>query len=141
MAGFFAAPAGHIRRFREKGVVAMKKKVSRPHRLAGMLAVALTIQPPPAHAGMVSTEDIAAQRHADADRAKVRDFLERASVVEKMQAMGVDGVAAKDRVGALSQEEAHALAQRIDTLPAGGLFGISDLLIIILLVVLIVILI
>lgn len=119
----------------------MKKKVSCSPWLAAMLAVALSVQPPAAHAGMVSTEEMAAQRQADAERAKVRDFLERANVVEKMQAMGVDGVAAKDRVGALSQEEVHALAQRIDSLPAGGLFGISDLLIIILLVVLIAILI
>lgn len=34
--------------------------------------------------------------------------------------MGVDGIAAENRVDALNDEEVHALAQRIDSLPAGG---------------------
>lgn len=86
---------------------------------------------------MVTTEDLATQNQADADRAKVRSFLERANVMERMRAMGVDGMAAKDRVAALSQEEVHALAQRIDSMPAGATLGTTDIIVILLVVILV----
>lgn len=113
------------------------KKIFRPHWLACMLAAALTVQAPLARAGIVTTEEVAAHRQAETDRAKVRGFLERANVMERMRAMGVDGVAAQARVEALSQKEVHALAQRIDSLPAGGLLGTTDLILILLIVILV----
>lgn len=115
----------------------MNKKRFRPHWLACVFAAALTVQAPLARAGMVTTEDLATRDQVEADRAKVRSFIERANVMERMRAMGVDGVAAGDRVAALSQEEVHALAQRIDSLPAGGLLGTTDLILILLIVILV----
>ena len=58
-----------------------------------------------------------------------------------MQAMGVDGLAAKDRVAALTDQEVHALAERIDALPAGGNLGTNDIIVILLDAILVVLLI
>jgi len=55
--------------------------------------------------------------------------------------MGVDGLAAKDRVAALTDQEVHALAESIDALPAGGNLGTNDIIVILLVAILVVLLI
>lgn len=72
--------------------------------------------PLPSSAGIVTTEQTA----ASTQREQVRNFLSRADVQARMQALGVDAIAARDRVDALTDEEAASLAARIDQLPAGG---------------------
>ena len=86
--------------------------------VAGLLIVSLAGlgSPLPAHAGMVSTEAAV----AGAERERVASFLERADVRAQLQARGVDAAQVKARVAALSDEEAAALAARLDALPAGG---------------------
>lgn len=103
------------------------------------LLTAFTLQIPSVRAEIVATDEVTAPSPADAERAKVQAFLERASVVDKLQTMGLNAGSAKDRVAAMSQEEVHALAQRIDALPAGGAFGTTELIVILLVVILLVI--
>lgn len=67
-------------------------------------------------AGIVTTDRV----YAGVERDQVRNFLERADVQSRMQALGVDSAAARARVDALSDEEVAALADRIEQLPAGG---------------------
>jgi len=96
-----------------------------------------------AHAAMLGPEAAMPsqeQSQADLDRAKVQQFLDRANVKEKLQAMGVAGLNARDRVDALGDQEVHALAQRIDGLPAGGAFSETDIILILLVALLIVVL-
>lgn len=110
-------------------------------QLCWIPALALALQAPLAQAELLGPEAVMqsqAPAQADLDRTKVQQFLDRATVKEKLQAMGVDGLNAHERVKSLTDEEVHALAQRIDTLPAGGNLSQNDL-IIILLVALIVI--
>jgi len=102
---------------------------------------ALALGPRLAIAEIVTTDEMTAPSPADADRAKVQSFLEQATVVQKLQTMGVNSIDAKDRVAAMSQEEVHALAQRIDSLPAGGNLSNTDLIIILLVVILVAIII
>jgi len=90
---------------------------------AALLAATLCCQWPLAHAEIVTTDELTAQHNADAERAKIQSFLDRASVKDKIQAMGIDGLAAEDRVAALSDPDVHALAERIDSLPTGGEFA------------------
>lgn len=117
--------------------------ISYPRWLLAVLAAfaAFTFVSPPAVAEIVGTDEIAAPTPTDVERAKVQAFLEQATVVDKMKTMGIDGLSAKDRVAAMSQEEVHALAQRIDALPAGGNLGGTDIIIILLAIILIAILI
>lgn len=72
--------------------------------------------PLPAPAGIVTTNQI----YSSAERDRVKNFLDRAEVRDKMQALGVDANAARARVDALTDEEVAQLAGRIDQLPAGG---------------------
>lgn len=74
--------------------------------------------PLPASAGMIATDQIAT--YTGTERDTVRNFLDRQEVRERMQALGVDSAAARERVDAMTDEEASRLAGRIDQLPAGG---------------------
>lgn len=61
-----------------------------------------------ASAGMIGTDVSTAIQGVD-----------RSAVVAKLERFGVDAVQAQDRVGAMNDEEVRALAERMDTLPAG----------------------
>jgi hypothetical protein len=87
--------------------------------------------PMPAFAGIVSTDQAA----SGAERERVRGFLDRVEVRDRLQSMGVDADAARARVDALTDDEAKDLASRIDQLPAGGdVLGVVFVIFIILLV-------
>ena len=106
--------------------------------LAVTLATTLSLQMPLARAAIVDTDALAAApSQVEQDRAKVRSFLERANVKERFQAMGLNGVVAQDRVNSLSEAEVHALAERVDTLPAGGALSNTDLILILLIAILV----
>ncbi len=116
----------------------MKQSVFVTRGLIALLAAGMVAQASVARADMIGPEAaLPAQSQAEQDRAKVQAFLDRANVKERMQTMGVSGIVAGDRVGALTEEEVHALAQRIDTLPAGGALSNSDLILIVLIAILV----
>ena len=85
------------------------------------LLVALMIWTPfhMAQAGMIGTEQ-AAPAASQADRSAVLSYLNRSEVASQLQALGIDPSTAKDRVAALSDQEAQSLAQRIQAMPAGA---------------------
>ncbi|MDH5534984.1 MAG: PA2779 family protein [Betaproteobacteria bacterium] len=72
--------------------------------------------PLPASAGIVPTDQVAASAEHD----RVKSFLDRADVRAQLEAFGVDANTARERVDALTADEAKNLASRIDQLPAGG---------------------
>lgn len=80
--------------------------------------------PMTAHAGIVSTDTVLSNTStpttASDHRARVTAFLQRADVRQAMQAQGVQGEAAVERVNAMSDAEVAQLAGRIDQAPAGG---------------------
>lgn len=85
--------------------------------VASFLAVTVlgTALPPPAFAGMVATESVAAGA-----RDRVSLALQRADVSARLEALGVKPADLKARVDALSDKEAAELAAQLDALPAGG---------------------
>lgn len=115
----------------------MKRNASLAPWVVPIVAIVMSTAPA-ARAEMIGTDAMSVQSQAEQDRARVQSFLDRANVKERLQAMGVSGVVAKDRVGALSDQEVHALAQRIDSMPAGGRLSNSDLIIILLVAILVV---
>lgn len=104
-----------------------------------LLALTIGFHTPLVRAELVTTPEAASQESADTDRAKVQHFLEQATVKERLQAMGVDGIVAEQRVAALDQQEIHALAQRIDAMPAGGNITTNEWILIVLVAILLVI--
>lgn len=71
-----------------------------------------------AQAGLISTEQAVAS--AQGDRAAVLNVIQRADVARQLQALGVDVTAAKDRVGAMTDEEVRSLAATLQSAPAGA---------------------
>jgi len=114
----------------------MNLKLSRPLGIA-VISAALCLQPMVAQAGIISTQEVAGKNQADADRAKVQAFLERADVKQRLLALGVKSVFAEQRVASLSDEEIHALAGKIDSVPAGGNLSNNDLIVILLIAILV----
>jgi uncharacterized protein DUF6627 len=92
-------------------------------------------------AEIVGTDEAAATAPADpaAERARVRAYMERPDVAKQLQKEGVSPGQAEARVRAMSDAEVHAVAQKLDALPAGGRISNTELVIIILLAVIILI--
>ncbi|HSV33990.1 MAG TPA: PA2779 family protein [Ramlibacter sp.] len=115
----------------------MRKSIPLTRGLVAMIAASMVASTSLVHADMIGVEAVSAPTQAEQDRAKVQDFVDRATVKERLQAMGVSGLLAKDRVASLTEEEVHALAQRIDSMPAGGALSSNDLILILLIAVLV----
>ena len=104
-----------------------------------VLGAALCLQSSAVMAEIVPAGELAAPNQAEVEKAKVQAFLDRADVKARLQALGVNAPSAKDRVAAMTDQEVHAMAQKIDSMPAGGTLWNDDLLLILLIILLILI--
>ena len=86
--------------------------------ILSMLAMGLPMQS--AFAGMVDTDQAVSHELAGQDRARIKSFIDREDVLAQLQQQGVTAGEAKARVNALTDEEAHTIAGKLDQLPAGG---------------------
>lgn len=82
-----------------------------------------------AQAAMVGTEAVAqasqgGARSADDARSHLNEAFARADVQARLQALGVDTSDARERVAALTDDEALRLAGEIDKAPAGGIIEV-----------------
>jgi len=73
-----------------------------------------------AFAAMVDTEQTITHELAGQDRAKIIAYIDRDDVLAQLQQRGVTAGEAKARVYALTDDEAHKIAGKLDQLPAGG---------------------
>jgi hypothetical protein len=71
-----------------------------------------------ADAGMISADRAA--NSAPVDRAMVLSAMDRAETAAQLQAQGIDPAMARARVAAMTDEEVQAMAQDIQTAPAGA---------------------
>ncbi len=74
----------------------------------------------PAQAALIGAGQVAALAGGQENRAHIAAVLERPGVQAKLQELGIAPEDAKARVAALTDDEAAALANKIDSLPAGG---------------------
>ena len=72
-----------------------------------------------AHAGMIGTEQVVSSG-SSADRTTVLNVLSRTDVASQLQSLGINPAQARDRVQAMSDQEITALANRLESLPAGA---------------------
>jgi hypothetical protein len=103
--------------------------------MLSMLAMGLPMQS--AFAVMVDTNQTVAHELANQDRARINAFMGRADVIAQLQKQGVTANQAKARVYALTDDEAHNIAGKLDQLPAGGDGGILGVLLTVFIVLLI----
>lgn len=85
-----------------------------------------------AQAAMLSTEQVAQAAHSAPDKAgeqalssheRLDAMLARAEVQAELQRYGVTEDQARERIAALTDEEAAALLKHVDDAPAGGIIG------------------
>lgn len=89
----------------------------------------------PAHATLISTQQVMAENAPAADRAKLEAALARPDVQAQLEKLGISQADAQSRVASLTDAEVLALNERIDQLPAGaGIVGALVLIFVILLV-------
>jgi hypothetical protein len=74
-----------------------------------------------ANAGMIGADQAAAATAAQTERGMVMNALDRAETVAQLQAQGIDPTMARQRVASMTDQEVHALAQDIQTAPAGAM--------------------
>lgn len=97
------------------------RRLSRPvSHLVVLGLLALSVHLPAAQAAIVTTDAIVSAQQAEQDRARVKAVLDREDVKQRLLAAGVSASDVVARVDALSDAEVHALAGKIDELPAGG---------------------
>ncbi len=77
----------------------------------------------PANAGLIGTDEVVATSQPGNERDRVQALVARPELAKQLQALGIPPEQAKARVNALSDQEVHALAGRLDALPAGGNFS------------------
>ena len=83
----------------------------------------------PAQAGLIGTDQVVAPAQSERDRVKA--LVARPEVAKKLESLGVPPANAQARVDALTDEEVHALAAKLDALPAGGMSDQNWLLVVI----------
>ena len=86
--------------------------------IISMLTMGLPLQS--AFAGIVETDQAVSHELAGQDRARINAFIDREDVLAQLQKQGVTAGEAKARVNALTDDEAHKIAGKLDQLPAGG---------------------
>lgn len=91
----------------------MKKMTCRA-LIVSMLALSFTT----ANAGMIGADQAAAA--TTVDRGTIMSVLSRAETAAQLQAQGIDPTMARERVAAMSDQEVQALAQDMQTAPAGA---------------------
>ena len=101
--------------------------------ILSMLSMGLPLQS--AFAGMVETDQAVSHELAGQDRARINAFIDREDVLAQLQKQGVTAGEAKARVNALTDDEAHKIAGKLDQLPAGG--DILDVLLLVFIILLI----
>ena len=69
---------------------------------------------------MIGTEQVASAVSAQTERMQIQSALSRADVANALQGMGVDVKTAKERVSALTDDEARSLAGKLHSMPAGA---------------------
>jgi hypothetical protein len=86
--------------------------------IAAMLS--MTVPFSSVQAGLVSTDKVSITASQEANRDRIRAFLDREDVRAQLQRQGVSPEQAKARVNALTDDEVQRVAGRLDQLPAGG---------------------
>ena len=97
-----------------------------------LLVVALMMLPfQQGQAGMIGTDQMVSAATAQADRNTVLNLLGRSKIASELQSLGVDPQAARDRVAAMTDQEVHALAGKVNAVPAGADAGLVLLVLVI----------
>ena len=100
----------------------MNMRKSRTSLIASLLVVAfagVSLQVP-AHAAMVTAQDIAAERSLQTERNLLQERLLREDVKSELQKLGVDPQQVEERIDRMTLSELSQVNGQLDAMPAGG---------------------
>lgn len=100
-------------------------------KLLTSLTLAFLLVAPQVQAGMIGTPD--------AEREKVRELVSRPDLAKELEKRGINPADVQGRIDAMTDQEVHALAGRLDAVPAGGDLTTQEWLLIIIVILLVVI--
>lgn len=118
--------------FKEVGMLNKIKKLFISALVSAFTFVSFT---QPVQAAMIGTDQVMSRETTQLNQQKVAGALERPDVVAQLERFGVSKADAQARVAALSDTEVAALANQVDSLPAGGsLLGVIGFIVVLLIV-------
>lgn len=90
--------------------------------LCRVLVLCMLATPFTVNAGLIGTDQAQATSLSSnaGTRDRVLNFVQRGDVRSQLESLGLSPERAKDRVNAMTDQEASQLAGRIDSLPAGA---------------------
>ena len=94
--------------------------------ISSILIACISLLPFTSQAGIIGTETTITLQQNISNIEKVKSFLSREDVIAKYESMGLSSKISKERVDALTQEEVDLVAAKIDSLPAGGDWFITE---------------
>ena len=97
------------------------------------LGLAATLALPPAHAGLIGTEDL--------ERNRLKAMLERPELAKALEKNGLTAEDAKARVDAMADDEVLQLAGKLDSALAGAQRVTNEQLLLIIIIILLIIII
>ncbi len=100
----------------------MKKRTIFANTLIALLCMGMLAATTLSHGEMIATQP-AIDAAANQDKATIAQFVTRADVQKKLQDLGLGAVITAQRIALLNDDEARALAEKINAMPAGGNFS------------------
>jgi len=97
---------------------------------ACLLSLALFHQS--ARADLIGTDQILSSDQANQERERVKALTVREDVAKELQTLGISPEQAQARIDALTDTEVHAIAGKLNALPAGGLTDFQFIVVILL---------
>ena len=95
-------------------------------------ALALIVLPfQTGQASMIGIDQMGAPAGAQSERTQVNDMLSRAETVKAFEMMGLDPIAASERLAAMTDEEVRSLTGKINAVPAGADGGLALLILVV----------
>ena len=88
--------------------------------LASILAASIVMAPFTVQSKLIATDEVVIGVQTKSSKDVVRSFVNRSDVASKLEGLGISRKTAEERVSSLTQKEAEYLAEKIDSLPAGG---------------------
>jgi hypothetical protein len=112
----------------------MTKMLRKPLVLT-LFAATLTVgMQAPANAGLVDTDQLAAQAELQTKRDEVRSFMARDDVRAKLLDYGVNPTDVDARINNLTEAELLRIQHQLDKMPAGGDGGVLGAILIVILI-------
>jgi hypothetical protein len=109
-------------------------------KLLTSLMLAFAMIAPQAHAGMIQTPDTAAAAAAvGAERERIKALVARPELAKALEKQGIPAADVQARIDAMTDQEVHALAGRIDSLPTAGDMTTQEWLLLIIVILLVII--